>query len=111
MRQCEVYVHSMRAGILTEDNNREYTFTYDKSYLSEGNNPPVSLTLPLREEPYRSPYLFPFFFNMLSEGENRQMQSQLLRIDAEDDFGILLATAQYDTIGAVTIKPIEHDRN
>ena len=43
---------------------------------------------------------------MLSEGENRQVQSQILRIDADDDFGILLATAQTDTIGAVTIKPI-----
>lgn len=107
MRQCEVYVHSIRAGILTENDNREYVFTYDKSYLLEEKNPPVSLTLPLREEPYHSPYLFPFFFNMLSEGENRQIQSQLLHIDAEDDFGILLATAQYDTIGAVTVKPLE----
>ena len=44
---------------------------------------------------------------MLSEGENRKLQSQLLHIDADDDFSILLATAQYDTIGAVTIKPIE----
>lgn len=107
MRQCEVYVHGIRAGILVEDNEGQYIFTYDKSYLSSDKNPPVSLTLPLREEPYHSPYLFPFFFNMLSEGENRQMQSQLLRIDAEDDFGILLATAQYDTIGTVTVKLIE----
>jgi len=43
---------------------------------------------------------------MLSEGENRKLQSQLLHVDAEDDFGILLATAHYDTIGAVTIKPV-----
>jgi serine/threonine-protein kinase HipA len=43
---------------------------------------------------------------MLSEGDNRQVQSQLLRIDPEDDFGFLLATCQYDTIGAITIKPI-----
>lgn len=107
MRQCEVYVHSIRAGILTEGDNREYVFAYDKSYLSEEKNPPVSLTLPLCEKPYHSPYLFPFFFNMLSEGENRQIQSQLLHIDEEDDFGILLATAQYDTIGAVTVKPLE----
>lgn len=106
MRQCEVYVHGIKAGILTEDDNREYIFTYDTSYLCGEKNPPVSLTLPLRKEPYRSPHLFSFFFNMLSEGENRQIQSQLLRIDAEDDFGILLATAQYDTIGAVTVKPI-----
>lgn len=43
---------------------------------------------------------------MLSEGENRKLQSQLLHIDAEDDFGILLATARYDTIGAVTTNPV-----
>jgi serine/threonine-protein kinase HipA len=106
MRQCEVYVHGIKAGILTEDDSREYIFVYDKPYLLEEKNPPVSLTLPLREEPYRSPVLFPFFFAMLSEGENRQVQSQLLRIDADDDFGILLSTASYDTIGSVTIKPI-----
>lgn len=106
MRQCEVYVHGIKAGVLTENDDREYVFVYDEAYLLGEKNPPVSLTLPLREEPYQSPYLFPYFFNMLSEGENRQIQSQLLHIDAEDDFGILLATAQYDTIGAVTVKPI-----
>lgn len=107
MRQCEVYIHGIKAGVLMENDCREYIFTYDKSYLLGKENPPISLTLPLREEPYYSPYLFPFFFNMLSEGENRQLQSQLLHIDADDDFGILLATAQYDTIGAVTVKPLE----
>ena len=35
------------------------------------------------------------------------IQSQYLRIPIEDDFGILLATAQCDTIGAVTVKPIK----
>lgn len=106
MRQCEVYLHGIRAGVLTEEDSGEYVFTYDKPYLLGDNNPPVSLTLPLREEPYRSPHLFSTFFNMLSEGENRQIQSQLLHIDADDDFGILLATCQNDTIGAVTVKPI-----
>ena len=36
---------------------------------------------------------------------NRQVQSMLLHIDENDDFGIMLATAQHDTIGAVTVKP------
>ena len=106
MRRCEVYLHGIRAGMLTEEDNGEYTFTYDSSYLEKEDYPSVSLTLPLREEPYRSTVLFPFFFNMLSEGENRKLQSQLLHIDAEDDFGILLATARYDTIGAVTTNPV-----
>lgn len=94
------------AGVLTEDDNREFTFSYDRAYLMNEEAKPASLTLPLREEPYHSPILFPAFSNILSEGENRQIQSQLLRIDAEDDFGIMLATCQSDTIGAITVKPI-----
>ena len=107
MRKCEVYIHQIKAGELTEVSHDRYLFTYNKVYLLGMNNPPVCLNMPLREEPYQSDSLFPFFFNMLSEGENRMMQSQYLRIPPEDDFGILLATAQYDTIGAVTVKPIE----
>lgn len=106
MRQCEVYLHDIRAGLLTEEDNGEYVFAYESSYVAD-KMPPVSPTLPLREEPYRSPYLFAVFFNMLSEGENRRIQSRLLHIDSSDDFGILLATAQNDTVGAITVKPIE----
>ena len=105
MRQCEVYVHDIKAGVLTEDENG-YSFIYDKTYLQGKNNPPISLTMPLQQEAYHSEHLFPFFFNMLSEGENREVQSRLLHVSPEDDFGILLATARYDTIGAVTVKPI-----
>lgn len=107
MRQCEVYLHGIKVGNLTEDDSREFIFAYDKAYLLGEKREPVSLTLPLRAEPYRSPHLFSAFANMLSEGENRQIQSQLLRIDKEDDFGILLATCQFDTIGAITVKPLE----
>lgn len=106
MRRCEVYVHGIKAGILTELDNHEYVFEYDKTYLTGNENPPVCLNMPLRTEAYHAKSLFPFFFNLLSEGENRKMQAQLLHIAPEDDFGILMATAQTDTIGAVTVKPI-----
>ena len=43
---------------------------------------------------------------MLSEGVNKKLQSTQLKIDEEDSFGLLMATAQNDTIGAVTVKPI-----
>ncbi|MGM9767542.1 MAG: HipA N-terminal domain-containing protein [Candidatus Cryptobacteroides sp.] len=106
MRQCEIYLHGVKCGVLTEDDKFEFTFEYDKDYLLSGNAEPVSLTLPLQKEPFKSPYLFPAFGNMLSEGENRMVQSQLLRIDPEDDFGIMLATCMLDTVGAITVKPI-----
>ena len=92
----------MEAGILHETDDREYVFTYGENYHGE----PVCLAMPVRKDPYRSNHLFPYFYNMLSEGSNRQMQSLLLHIDENDDFGIMLATAQCDTIGAVTVKPL-----
>ena len=107
MRQCEIYLHGIKCGLLTESDGREFSFMYDKEYLDMDDAQPVSLTLPLQSEPHIATYLFPAFANMLSEGENRQIQSQLLRIDPEDDFGILLATCQTDTIGAITVRPIE----
>ena len=102
MRQCKVFIRDVEAGILQETDAGEYVFSYRKGYQGV----PVCLAMPVREEPYRSPFLFPYFFNMLSEGANRQVQSMLHRIDDNDDFGIMLATAQCDTIGAVTVKPI-----
>jgi serine/threonine-protein kinase HipA len=62
--------------------------------------------MPKTQQEYQSDCLFPFFFNMLSEGSNRELQCRLLGIDKNDDFSILLATANFDTIGAVTVKPL-----
>ena len=33
MRQCEVYLHGIKAGVLIENDKREFMFTYDKAYL------------------------------------------------------------------------------
>lgn len=106
MRKAEVYRNGTLAGLLTEDNRHHYIFRYDDAYFNDSGKPPISLTLPKTRQEYTSEFLFPYFFNMLSEGVNRKLQSTQLKIDEEDNFGLLLATAQYDTIGAVTIKPI-----
>jgi serine/threonine-protein kinase HipA len=95
------------AGLLIEEKRKQYIFRYDEKYFLDDNNPAISLTLPKSQKEYRSEFLFPFFFNMLSEGVNRKLQSKQLRIDEEDHFGLLAATAQYDTIGAITVKPIK----
>jgi HipA-like protein len=102
----EIYRNGILAGILTEENRQRYVFRYDDKYFNDASNPGISLTLPKTQKEYSSEFLFPFFFNMLSEGVNRKLQSTLLRIDEEDNFGLLAATAQYDTIGAITVKPI-----
>ena len=109
MRKAEIYRNGALTGMLIEEvSGRNYTFRYEDTYFVNKDKPAISLTLPKTQQEYRSEFLFPFFSNMLSEGANRKLQSQLLKIDERDDFGIMLATAQYDTIGAVTVKPINN---
>lgn len=107
MRKLVIYRNKEYAGILTEVSRELYLFKYDETYYNNISKPPISLTLPKSQQEYNSSFLFPFFFNMLSEGVNKQLQCRLLKIDEQDHFGLLSAIAQYDTIGAVTVKPIE----
>jgi HipA-like protein len=106
MRAVEVYRNGLLAGTLVEENHHQFVFRYDDNYFMDDNKPAISLTLPKTKKEYRSEFLFPFFFNMLSEGVNRKLQSLHLHIDEDDSFGLLMATAQIDTVGAVTVKPI-----
>lgn len=107
MRSAEVYYNGELAGILTEESRQQFRFRYDDAWFINDNKPPISLTMPKNLQGYNAGYLFPFFFNMISEGFNRKLQCQLLRIDEKDYFGLLMATAQFDTIGAITIKPLQ----
>jgi HipA-like protein len=105
MRAATVLYNNIPAGILTEENRRSYTFVYNDVYFENAALPDISLTLPKTNQAYHSAYLFPFFYNMLSEGANKKLQGQWLKIDENDSFGFLLATAGYDTIGAITVRP------
>ncbi|MDR6782735.1 HipA-like protein [Pedobacter africanus] len=106
MRAGKVFLNKRFAGIITEENRKLYIFKYDADYYNDTTAPAVSLTLPKANKEYRSDHLFPFFYNMLAEGVNKELQSRQLRIDKDDAFGLLLATTGNDTIGAVTVKPI-----
>lgn len=107
MRKAQIYRNGNLAGILTEEDQRGFTFVYDEQYFNDNNKPAISLTLPKTNREFRSQFLFPFFFNMLSEGVNRRLQSRQLKIDENDHFGLLLATAQFDTIGTISVKVIQ----
>lgn len=106
MRQAYVFSNKQFMGILTEENRQSYVFRYEDNWFRDAQKPAVSLTMPKTKQEYRSEHLFPFFVNMLSEGANKELQCRHLRIDENDSFGLLLATAQWETIGAITVKPM-----
>lgn len=105
MRGAKVFVKGIYAGRLIQESPDGYRFSYDNDYVIHHREDPVCLAMPVRSESYTAPYLFPFFSNMLSEGSNRAFQVRLFHLDPEDDFSLLLETARYDTIGAVTVQP------
>lgn len=104
MRRAKVYMRNHLAGILTETDSKTYIFRYDDNYFNNDTMPPIALTINKSKQEHRSNKLFSFFENMLSEGSNRELQIRLFKLNENDSFGLLLATAQFDTPGAVTIK-------
>ena len=101
-RKAVVYSNGIKAGIL-EETGTGYRFAYDKAFIKQ--NVPVSVSLPLKEEAYESRQLFPFFQGLLPEGWFLDIVASTLKIDKDDDFGILLAACR-ETVGAVTVEKI-----
>ncbi|HVD99043.1 MAG TPA: HipA N-terminal domain-containing protein [Cytophagaceae bacterium] len=107
MRSANVYCNHELAGVLTKEDDGIYTFRYTEDYYVNPSAPAISLTLPKTQQEYKSDILFPFFSSLLAEGVNRKLQCRRLKIDERDDFSLLLATAGSNTIGAVTVRPIQ----
>lgn len=79
-------------------------FHYFPDWLTRPDATPVSLTMPLRAEPYISKGLHPFFENLLPEGWLLELSTKKLKISKDDAFGLLLATCG-DCVGNVEIHP------
>lgn len=107
MRKAKILYKNQEAGMLIQHDNGSFTFKYDNSWISDVAKPAISLTLPKSQQEYHSDFLFPFFYNMLPEGSNKQIVCKLNRLDLNDYFGLLLTTAKSDNIGAIKVIKIE----
>ena len=105
LRQASVYVRDLFAGLIQET-DEGYRFSYDPGYLGLENASAVSLTLPLRAEPYTSRTLFSFFDGLIPEGWLLNVVSRNWKIDQKDRFGLLMV-ACHDCIGNVSIREVE----
>lgn len=97
------------AGYL-EKNENGYTYSYDTAYLKSELAKPVSQTLPLAAYPYHSRILFSFFDGLIPEGWLLNIARDHWKIKGTDRFELLITLCR-DTIGAVTVLPIEEEEN
>ncbi len=109
MAKAAVYYNENMAGIIEKTIDGKYIFSYTDEYFNNSKYPPVSLTFLKNQKRYVSNQLFPFFYGLLSEGVNKDIQCRLMKIDESDDFTRLLKTAGNDTIGAISLKELNDD--
>ena len=106
MRRANVYCRRVLAGVLSKEKSSGYRFQYAPEYLNNSKCPPISLSFPKQEAGFESPLLFPFFFGLLAEGDDKALQCRILKIDENDHFTRLLKTCEAETIGGVTVKEV-----
>ena len=107
MKKAAIYFCARKAGILTED-AEGYTFVYDEEYLLSKDAKAVSLTLPLRKEPYHSNVMISFFDGLIPEGWLLDIAQQNWKIDNRDRMSLLMACCK-DCIGAVSVQPLSEE--
>lgn len=107
MKQANVYVGNILAGILTED-DMGYEFKYDTDYLNSEDVKAISLTMPLTEKPYRDRVLFPFFDGLIPEGWLLDVALRNADISYLDRMSLLLLCCK-DCIGAVSVVPVNNE--
>lgn len=108
-RQAKIYFQDQLAGML-EEGDSGYTFFYEKEYLQTSDPKPVSLTLPLSENSYHSNVLFPFFDGLIPEGWLLEIGEKYWKLNTHDRFELLINLCR-DTIGAVSVYPVEAENN
>src|SRR5260370_42575004 len=91
MRRAEVHQTAALGGYLTETEAKEFRFEYVAGYKGR----PVSLTMPVRTEPYEFDKFPPFFEGLLPEGRQLEALLRTDKIDRNDLMGQLLAVCEY----------------
>jgi serine/threonine-protein kinase HipA len=99
-RSAHVCVNHQKAGILTElKRGYHYQFLYLPDY--EGSS--ISLTMPVRSEPYIYDRFPPFFDGLLPEGNHLEALLRQVKLDRDDYFSQLIAVGK-DMVGAVSVE-------
>ena len=100
-KRGRVLVDEQFAGLI-EEREGLCIFTYDKAYLEKEGVKPISLTLPLRTEPYKEKTMIPFFDGLIPEGWLLNILTENWKIDPRDRMSLLLLACR-DCVGNVSV--------
>lgn len=109
MRKGDVYYGDALAGTITETDDGEFVFQYNEAYIENYPEQFISFNFPVRKEPYVDHRLFPVFEGLIPEGWLLDIASRNWKINKNDRMGLLLACCK-DCIGALSIKPVQNDK-
>ena len=103
-RTLYVYLHANFIGRYTQDLSGQISFVYDEQWLNNANAIALSISLPLREEPFTQKECRAFFAGLLPEDRSRELIAQNLGISSRNDYA-MLGEIGGDCAGAVTFLP------
>lgn len=100
-----IWMNGLRIGLLTKDANGGLTFHYVSEWLTTPGARPISLSLPLRHQPYQGERVFNYFDNLLPDNKSiRDRIQSRFRATTSHPFDLLMAIGM-DCVGAVQIVP------
>jgi len=104
-----VLMNGQLVGFFLKDPGGMVAFGYDESWLARDNAIPVSLSLPLREDPFKGPAVAAFFENLLPDSETlRRRVSEKVGAAGIDAYSLLSRIGR-DCVGALQFLPEEEE--
>ena len=114
-KKLDVYLNKIFAGVFEQNSSGggALSFTYDEEYLKSESVAPLSISLPLRSEPFGHNQTKSFFSGLLPDEDQRNVLARKLKLSPANPFA-LLAEVGRDCAGAIEIlhrgeKPPSYD--
>lgn len=101
-RALTVWRGGVEVGALRQLRGGGISFTYAPAYLASEGPQPLSISLPLREDPFDAAATRPFFANILPDAALRRAVARKLGLSETNDFALLEAIGG-ECPGAVSI--------
>ncbi|MBK0033059.1 type II toxin-antitoxin system HipA family toxin [Erwinia sp. S43] len=105
MAALDVYMNGYHVGVLTKTGSGAHHFTYDANWIGLPGSRPVSLSMPLRHQPYQGDEVYNFFDNLLPD--NLDIRRRIVtrhQADSTQPFDLLAKVGQ-DSVGALQLVP------